>query len=129
MNIPKDLKYSKDHEWVKVEGQVATIGITDFAQAQLGDVVFVDLPEVGAEITAGAEFGAIESVKAVSDVYAPISGTITEVNEQLADAPETVNQDAYGEGWIIKVEIANMAELEELLDSAAYQTLCEEEGH
>lgn len=129
MNTPKELKYSKDHEWVKVEGNIATIGITDFAQSQLGDVVFVDLPEVGAQISAGSEFGAIESVKAVSDIYAPVSGVVKEVNEQLSDAPETVNQDAYGEGWIVKVELANTAEIDELLDSAAYEKFCEEEGH
>ena len=129
MNIPKDLKYSKDHEWVRVEGNLATIGITDFAQSALGDVVFVDLPEVGTEISLGAEFGAIESVKAVSDVYAPVSGVVTAVNEQLANAPETVNLEPYGSGWIIKVELANTAELAELLDSAAYEKVCEEEGH
>ena len=129
MNIPNDLKYSKNHEWVMVEGNIATIGITDFAQSALGDVVFVDLPEVGAEVSSGTEFGAIESVKAVSDIYAPISGVVTEVNEQLVDVPETVNQEPYGAGWIIKVEMSDAAELGELLDGEAYQKVCEEEGH
>lgn len=129
MNIPKELKYTKDHEWIKVEGNMATIGITDFAQSQLGDVVFVDLPAVDDEITAGKEFGAIESVKAVSDIYAPLSGTIAEVNELLADAPETVNQDAFGDGWIIKIVMKDENELSDLLDSAEYEKVCEEEAH
>lgn len=129
MNIPKELKYSKDHEWIRVEGNVATIGITDFAQSQLGDVVFVELPEVGAEIAIEAGFSVVESVKAVSDVYAPISGKVIEVNEALSDAPETVNQDAYGNGWIAKFEITNTAELGELLDSEAYAKLVAEGGH
>ncbi|MDR3349401.1 MAG: glycine cleavage system protein GcvH [Acidaminococcales bacterium] len=129
MNTPKDLKYSRDHEWVKVEGAIATVGITDFAQSQLGDVVFVDLPEEGAEVVAGQEFCAIESVKAVSDVYAPVSGIIREVNANLADAPETVNQDAYGEGWIVKIELKNESEAEQLLDAGEYEALCAKEGH
>jgi glycine cleavage system H protein len=129
MNTPKDLKYTRDHEWVKIEGETATIGITDFAQSQLGDVVFVDLPEEGAEITAGQEFCAIESVKAVSDIYAPVSGTIQKVNASLADAPETVNQDVYGEGWIVKVAFKDESELERLLDSGEYEALCAKEGH
>lgn len=129
MQILKDLKYSNDHEWVKVEGNIATIGITDFAQSQLGDVVFVDLPEVGRELASGGEFGAIESVKAVSDLYAPISGVVKEVNTDLADAPETVNQDPYGKAWMIKVEITNTGELDNLLDSAAYEEFCDKEGH
>ncbi len=129
MNIPKELKYSKDHEWVKVEGNIATIGITDFAQSQLGDVVFVDLPAEGASIEQGKEFAVVESVKAVSDIYAPVSGVIKKVNTQLADAPETLNQDAYGEGWIVVVEMSAPAQTNELLDSAAYGELCEKEGH
>ena len=129
MNIPKELKYTKDHEWVKVEGNTATIGITDFAQSQLGDVVFVDLPAVDSEMVIGKEFGAIESVKAVSDIYAPLSGTVVEVNELLADAPETVNQDAYGEGWIVKIIMKDESELSDLLGSAEYEKICEEEGH
>lgn len=129
MNIPKELKYSKDHEWVSVEGNMATIGITDYAQSQLGDVVFVELPEIGAEVAAGAGLSVVESVKAVSDIYAPISGKVVTVNEALADAPETVNQDPYGEGWIAKIEITNQAELDELLDSEAYEQLVAEGGH
>lgn len=129
MNIPKELKYSKDHEWIKVEGNVATIGITDFAQSQLGDVVFVELPEVGTEVAAEAGFSVVESVKAVSDIYAPISGKVIEVNEALSDTPETVNQDAYGQGWIAKFEITDTAELGKLLDSEAYEKLVAEGGH
>jgi glycine cleavage system H protein len=129
MSTPKDLRYSKDHEWVRTEDGLAVIGITDFAQSQLGDVVFVDLPEEGAELTAGQEFCAIESVKAVSDVYAPVSGVVTEVNVSLADAPETINQDAYGGGWIVKVRMKDENELEELLDNVAYDALCLEEEH
>ena len=129
MNIPKELKYSKDHEWVKVEGNTATIGITDYAQSQLGDVVFVELPEAGAELAVGAGLSVVESVKAVSDVYTPISGKVIAGNESLADAPETINQDPYGEGWIAKIEITDSAELEQLLDSEAYAQLVAEGGH
>lgn len=129
MNIPKELKYSNDHEWVKIEGNKATIGVTDFAQSQLGDVVFVELPEVGAEVAAGSGFSVIESVKAVSDIYAPLSGTVIEINEVLADAPETVNQDAYGAGWIVILEISDESQLGELLDSDAYEKLLAEGGH
>lgn len=129
MNTPKNLKYSRDHEWVKAESGIATVGITDFAQSQLGDVVFVDLPEEGAAVTAGQEFCAIESVKAVSDVYAPVSGVICEVNANLADAPETINQDAYGEGWIVKIKLKNERETEQLLDAGEYEALCAKEGH
>lgn len=128
MNIPKELKYSQDHEWVKVEGNIATIGITDYAQLQLGDVVFVELPEDGAKLTAGQALAVVESVKAVSDVYTPISGQIITGNENLADAPEFVNQDPYGEGWIVKIEITDSTELAELLDSEAYEQLVAEGG-
>lgn len=129
MNIPKELKYSKDHEWVKVEGNTATIGITDYAQSQLGDVVFVELPEAGAELAVGAGLAVVESVKAVSDVYTPISGKVIAGNESLADAPEIVNQDPYGEGWIAKLEITDSAKFDELLDSEAYAQLVAEGGH
>jgi len=129
MNIPKELKYSKDHEWVRIEGNKATIGITDYAQSQLGDVVFVELPEIGAEVSAGAGFSVVESVKAVSDIYAPVSGTVVEINEALADAPEIVNQDPYGEGWIAVLEISDETELGELLDSEAYEKMLAEGGH
>ena len=125
MNFPAELKYSKDHEWVKFEGDVAIIGISDFAQDALGDVVFVNLPGEGDEATAGEAFGDVESVKAVSDLVSPVSGTIVAVNEELADAPEMLNSDPYG-AWIIKVE--GVTAQEELLDAAAYEAFCAEEG-
>ena len=125
MNYPVDLKYSKSHEWIKYEDGVAVIGISDFAQDALGDVVFVNLPAVGDEVTAGESFGDVESVKAVSDLISPVSGVVLEVNEDLEDSPESLNEDPYG-AWIIKVE--NVTEEEELLDAAAYETHCAEEG-
>ncbi len=129
MNIPKELKYSSDHEWVRVEGDVVYIGVTDFAQAQLGDIVFVDLPEEGRVIKVNEGFSVIESVKAVSDIYSPVSGKIVKVNEALADAPETINQDAYGEGWIVAVELSDVSELDALMDDAAYAKVAAEGGH
>ena len=125
MNFPAELKYSKDHEWVKFEGDTAIIGISDFAQDALGDVVFVNLPGEGDEATAGEAFGDVESVKAVSDLVSPVSGTIIAVNEELADAPEMLNSDPYG-AWIIKVE--GVTAQEELLDAAAYEAFCAEEA-
>ncbi len=125
MNYPAELKYSKDHEWVKMEGDVAVIGISDFAQDALGDVVFVNLPQEGDAVTAGTPFGDVESVKAVSDLVCPVSGTICAVNEDLADSPENLNSDPYG-AWIIKVE--GITGQEELLDAAAYEAFCAEEG-
>ena len=125
MNYPAELKYSKSHEWVKMEGDVAVIGISDFAQDALGDVVFVNLPCVGDAVTAGDAFGDVESVKAVSDLVSPVSGEIVEVNEALADAPEALNSDPYG-SWIIKV--SGITDTEELLDAAAYEAFCAEEG-
>ena len=125
MNFPAELKYSKDHEWVKFEGDTAIIGISDFAQDALGDVVFINLPEVGDTVTAGESFGDVESVKAVSDVMSPVSGTICAVNEDLGDSPENLNSDPYG-SWIIKVE--GISAQEELLDAAAYEAFCAEEG-
>jgi len=125
MNFPAELKYSKDHEWVKFEGDTVVIGISDFAQDALGDVVFVNLPGEGDEATAGAAFGDVESVKAVSDLVSPVSGTIVAVNEELADAPEMLNSDPYG-AWIIKVE--GVTASEELLDAAAYEAFCQQEG-
>ena len=124
MNIPADLKYAKSHEWIKYEGDVAVIGISDFAQSALGDVVYVTLPAVGDEVTAGENFGEVESVKAVSGLVSPVSGVICEVNEALEDAPEALNEDPYG-AWIIKVE--NVTGEEELLDAAAYEAHCAEE--
>ena len=125
MNFPAELKYSKSHEWIKYEGDVAIIGISDYAQDALGDVVFVNLPSVGDEVTAGESFGDVESVKAVSDLISPVSGVICEVNEALDDAPETLNEDPYG-AWIIKVE--KVTEEEELLEADAYEAFCAEEG-
>ena len=124
MNIPADLKYAKSHEWIKYEGDVAVIGISDFAQSALGDVVYVTLPAVGDEVTAGENFGEVESVKAVSGLVSPVSGVICEVNETLEDAPESLNEDPYG-AWIIKVE--NVTGEEDLLDAAAYEAHCAEE--
>lgn len=124
MNTPTNLKYSKDHEWVKVEGNIATIGITDFAQSQLGDIVFVDIQTEGEELEAGEVFGAIEAVKTVADGLMPVSGKVIEVNVELEGAPESVNSDPYGAGWMIKVEMSNPAEYDELLDAAAYEAEC-----
>ncbi|HEV3212936.1 MAG TPA: glycine cleavage system protein GcvH [Acidimicrobiales bacterium] len=123
MQIPGDLRFSKDHEWVRIEGTTATLGITDFAQDALGDVVFVSLPEVGAHVDAGGAVGEVESTKSVSEVYAPVSGTVRSVNESLRDAPEVLNADPYGEGWICKLEIADASQLEDLLDAASYAQL------
>ena len=125
MNYPVDLKYSKSHEWVRYEDGVAVIGISDYAQDALGDVVFVNLPAVGDEVTAGETFGDVESVKAVSDLISPVSGVVLEVNEELEDSPENLNEDPYG-AWIIKVE--NVTAEEELLDAGAYEAHCAEEG-
>ena len=117
---PDDLRYSKEHEWVRVDGAQATIGITSFAADELGDIVFVELPEPGAEVKQFGTFGVIESVKAVSDLYAPVSGAVSEVNEALRDRPELVNGDPFGEGWIAKLTLADPAELDGLMDAAAY---------
>ena len=125
MNYPVDLKYTKSHEWIRYEGDVAVVGISDFAQDALGDVVFVNLPQVGDEVTAGESFGDVESVKAVSDLISPVSGVVLEVNEELDDSPENLNSDPYG-AWIIKLE--NVTGEEELLDAAAYEAFCAEEG-
>lgn len=120
MAYPDDLRYSKEHEWVRVEDDTATIGITSFAADELGDVVFIELPEVGATLTQFGTFGVIESVKAVSDLYSPVSGEVTEVNEGLRDAPELLNSDAFGEGWIAKVRLSDPAEVDTLMDAEAY---------
>ncbi|MBR1705446.1 MAG: glycine cleavage system protein GcvH [Bacteroidales bacterium] len=120
--IIEGLKYSESHEWVKVEGSVAVIGVSDFAQKEMGDITYVDLPDVDDEVTAGEEFGALESVKASSDLIAPVSGTVVAVNGDLEDAPEKVNEDAFG-SWIIKVEMSDPSELDNLLDAAAYRAL------
>ena len=115
------LKYTKEHEWVRVEDDVATIGITNYAQEQLGDVVFVELPEIDAEVEAGNEFAVVESVKAASEVYSPVGGTVVEVNEDLAAKPSLVNEDAEGEGWFVKIKLADPDELDELMDARAYK--------
>jgi len=127
MEFPEELKYTEEHEWVLVEGDLAMIGITDFAQDALGDVVFVELPAVGTEVTTGKAFGVVESVKAVSDVYAPVSGTVEEINEELPDAPEIINTSPYGDGWMIKIRMSDLGELDRLMDAAAYQAHLAEE--
>jgi glycine cleavage system H protein len=124
-NIPTDLRYSREHEWVRVNGSIARIGITDFAQDSLGDVVFVQLPDVGLEIVAGASASEIESTKSVSDVYVPVSGVVHAVNDALTDTPELVNSDPYGEGWILEVALADASELDGLLDAEAYRAFVE----
>lgn len=121
MNVPAGLKYSKEHEWVRVEGDVATIGITDFAQGELGDIIYVDIETVGEELSANDVFGSVEAVKTVSDLFLPVSGEIIELNAKLADEPELVNTDPYGEGWMIKLKIADASELDALLDADAYK--------
>ncbi len=123
MQFPDNLKYTKDHEWIKVEGNTATIGITEFAQRELGDIVFVDINSVGKSFGANEIFGSVEAVKTVSDLYLPVAGTITEVNAGLEGNPESVNQDPYGNGWMVKMTIDNPAEVEALMDAAAYQEL------
>ena len=125
MIIKDNLKYTKDHEWLEFQGEIGTIGVTDFAQGELGDVVFVELPAVGTAVKAGDPFGTIEAVKAVSELYAPVSGTVTEVNTRLADEANLVNQDCYGAGWMIKIKIANAAEANALLNSKDYSQLVE----
>ena len=125
MNIPTDLRYSREHEWVRVDGSTARIGITDFAQDSLGDVVFVQLPDVGLEIVAGASAAEIESTKSVSDVYVPVSGVVSAVNAVLVEKPELVNSDPYGEGWILEVALAEVSELDGLLDADAYRAFVE----
>jgi len=118
--VPEDLVYSKEHEWVKVEGNIATIGITDYAQNSLHEITFVELPEVGTEVEANSECGLVESMKASSDIFTPISGEIVEVNSDLEDAPELVNEDPYGKGWMFKVKASNLDELKDLMDAKAY---------
>ena len=127
MNVPGDLRYSSDHEWVRMDGDLARIGITDYAQDALGDVVFVELPEVGAAVAANASFSEIESTKSVSDIFAPISGEIVEVNSALDDAPELVNEDPYGEGWICAIRPSDPSEMDGLMDAAGYEAFTAEE--
>lgn len=127
MSTPKELRYSEDHEWVKVEGDKVRIGISDFAQSELGDIVFVELPEVGDEVTAGDPFGSVESVKTVSELYAPISGKVVEVNEDLNDSPEFVNESPYEKAWMIVVEVSDNSEVEKLLTAEQYEAMIKED--
>ncbi len=128
MEFPDDLRYTREHEWVRLDGEVARVGITDFAQDALGDVVYVDIPEVGTEVTAGEPFGEVESTKSVSDVYAPLTGTVIERNAALADSPQLVNEDPYGDGWMIAIEPGDVSALDSLLDATAYREFTEREG-
>ena len=123
MNFPEQLKYTKEHEWISLEGNVATIGITEFAQGELGDIVYIDIETIGKELTAEAVFGTVEAVKTVSDLFLPVAGTITEKNALLASQPELVNQDPYGDGWMIKMNVADVADIENLLTMEAYKAL------
>ncbi len=127
-NVPSELKYVSSHEWIRDEGDgIVCVGITDHAQDLLGDVVFVELPDVDAEVSAGDDAGVVESVKAASDIYAPLSGTVVEVNEGLEDAPESVNSDPYGDGWFFKLKLSDLSELDDLLDADEYSAQCEDE--
>lgn len=121
MNFPENLKYTKDHEWIKIDGDVATVGITDFAQRELGDIVFVDINTVGEELEADAVFGTVEAVKTVSDLFLPVAGKILEVNEALNDSPESINSDPYGNGWMIRIQMSNTADADQLMDAKAYE--------
>ncbi len=123
MNFPENLRYTKDHEWIKMDGNVATVGITDFAQRELGDIVYVEVETLGKPLSAGSVFGTVEAVKTVSDLFLPINGTINELNPALASAPELVNTDPYGEGWMIRMTVTDPAEVAALLDAAAYQAV------
>jgi len=127
MEFPEDLKYSREHEWVLVESNVATVGITDFAQDQLGDIVFVELPAIGDKVSKEDAFGVVESVKAVSDIYAPVSGKVLEVNDDLPDNPEMVNEDPYGDGWMVKIEMNDLDDLQDLMSAAEYEAYVAEE--
>lgn len=123
MNLPENLRYTKEHEWVKLDGDIATIGITDFAQSELGDIVYVEIETLDQALAAGEIFGTVEAVKTVSDLYLPVSGTVIEINSGLNDAPEKVNTDPYGEGWMIKLKVDNTADVDALLDAAGYQNV------
>ena len=127
MSVPQDLFYAKTHEWVSLEDGIATVGITDFAQSQLSDLTFVELPEVGTEFSAGDEAAVVESVKAAADVYAPISGEVVEVNADLEDSPELINKDAFGKGWIFKIKVSNESDVDDLMDADSYEELCPED--
>ena len=124
MSIPQDLFYAKTHEWVSLDGGIATVGISDFAQSQLSDLTFVELPEVGTEFSAGDEAAVVESVKAAADVYAPVAGEVVEINEKLDDNPELINKDAFGEGWLFKLKVVDESDVDNLLDPDSYEELC-----
>lgn len=126
MEIPKELRYSEEHEWATVDENIATIGITDYAQEQLGDIVYIELPETGTQVTKGDKFGVVESVKAVSDLYSPVTGTVVTVNTGLPNTPETINEEPYGDGWMIRVEMSNPEELDDLMTAAEYEKFVEE---
>lgn len=128
MNIPRELFYTESHEWAKVDGNKATVGITDYAQHELGDIVYIELPEVGREVKKGEVFGSVESVKAVSDLYSPLSGKVIEVNDELSSHPEFINQDPYGKGWIIKIEIKDEKERNKLMNAESYELFVKEES-
>ena len=128
MGYPANFRYTKEHEWVNVEGGMATVGITDYAQSELGDVVFVELPKVGAKLETGKSFGNVESVKAVSEIYAPASGEVTEANPELTNKPELLNSDPHGAGWLVKVKVSNAAELNSLMDAPAYEAFIAQKG-
>ena len=128
MEFPEDLRYTEQHEWARIEGTRVRIGISDFAQDALGDVVYVDVPEAGTEVRAGEPFGEVESTKSVSDVYAPVSGTVVQANAALAEAPQLVNQDPYGAGWMIDLEVADASDLDRLMDAAAYRAFTEKDS-
>ncbi len=123
MNVPANLKYTKDHEWIRLEGDIAYVGITDFAQSELGEIVFVEVETVGETLSEGEVFGTVEAVKTVSDLYIPIKGTVLEFNEELEDAPELVNDDPYNEGWMVKISVANVSDLDELLSATEYEAI------
>ena len=123
MNFPANLRYTKDHEWISLDGNVATVGITDFAQRELGDIVFVEVETIGKELQAGSVFGTVEAVKTVSDLFLPVSGTVTELNPALAGSPESVNTDPYGKGWMVKMTVNHPADVETLMDAAAYESM------
>lgn len=125
---PADYRYTKDHEWIKIDGSTGTIGITEYAQHELGDVVFVELPKVGARIKAGESFGSVESVKAVSDIFSPVSGEIAEINSALVDAPEKINQDPHGSAWLVRIKLENASEANALMDAKAYQAYVDEKA-
>jgi glycine cleavage system H protein len=125
MNLPENLKYTKEHEWIRVDGDVAVVGITDFAQGELGDIVFVEIETVGETLGGGETFGTVEAVKTVSDLFMPVGGEVLEFNSALEDNPELINKDPYGEGWMIKIKISDLSELDELMDVKAYQTMLE----